>query len=150
MSTDSATQAVAKMEALQKGLDTAAAVAGPAIQQPWSQDLVRLLTFSILGFTAFALLLAAILLWRSSASAGHVLRTIGVILILGLSATVMVIGYDHQQLTPIIGLFGAIAGYLLGRDSRTEQGDGNAPRRGDGQGAGAVAPQQISGGSRPE
>jgi hypothetical protein len=28
----------------------------------------------------------------------------------------MVVGYSNEQLTPIIGLFGAVAGYLLGKD----------------------------------
>ena len=32
------------------------------------------------------------------------------------SALLLVVGYSNEQLTPIVGLFGAIAGYLLGKD----------------------------------
>lgn len=34
---------------------------------------------------------------------------------LGLSPLLLVVGYNNEQSTPIVGLFGAIAGYLLGK-----------------------------------
>jgi hypothetical protein len=42
-----------------------------------------------------------------------VIRALGIISILGL---LLIVGYSNERLTPIIGLFGAIAGYLVGRD----------------------------------
>jgi hypothetical protein len=87
--------------------------------QPWSPEMVKFLTISILGFTCIALLMAAVLLWRSNASGDQVLKVFGVISILVFSALLLVVGYDLNQLTPIIGLFGAIAGYLLGKDTKT-------------------------------
>jgi hypothetical protein len=46
----------------------------------------------------------------------------GLTMILCLSAFLMVTGYGQAKLTPIIGLFGAIAGYLLGKDTKMQVG----------------------------
>jgi CHASE2 domain-containing sensor protein len=87
----------------------------------WSPELVKFLASSVLVFTFFALLLCAVLLWRSRATGYHVLRIFGVITIVGISALLLVVGYSNEQLTPIVGLFGAIAGYLLGKDTTMAQ-----------------------------
>lgn len=86
--------------------------------QPWSPELVQFLAVGVLGFSCIALVMASVLLWRSNAPGYQVLRVFGVITILGFSALLLVVGYNNAQLTPIIGLFGAIAGYLLGKDSK--------------------------------
>ncbi|MCG8093858.1 MAG: hypothetical protein JAZ17_09565 [Candidatus Thiodiazotropha endolucinida] len=86
------------------------------ISQPWSQELVSFLSISVLVFSGAALVMATILLWRASASPEFVLKTLGIITIVGFSALLLIVGYGKDQLTPIIGLFGAIAGYLLGKD----------------------------------
>jgi hypothetical protein len=91
--------------------------------QPWSPGLVQFLAVSVLGFSCLVLAISAVLLWRARASGLQVLRVAGVISILAFSALLLVVGYDNQQLTPIIGLFGAIAGYLLGKDSPPSQGN---------------------------
>lgn len=116
MATDTA-GAMSALDQAQKALDQAPAPA--AAVQPWSQDLVQFLSLGVLGFSCVALMLAAALLWRANASPHQVLRVFGVIAILGFSALLLVVGYNNEQLTPIVGLFGAIAGYLLGKDSRT-------------------------------
>lgn len=87
--------------------------------QPWSPELVQFLAIGVLGFSCVALIMATALLWRSGAPPHQVLRVFGVIIILGFSALLLVVAYDNQQLTPIVGLFGAIAGYLLGKDSKS-------------------------------
>jgi len=46
-----------------------------------------------------------------------------VVIIVGLSALLLVAGFSNDQLTPIVGLFGAIAGYLLGKESKPTKGD---------------------------
>jgi lipopolysaccharide export LptBFGC system permease protein LptF len=109
--------ALAALDTAQTALDQAPAAA--AVLQPWSQDLVQFLSLGVLGFSCIALLLAAALLWRAHASPHQVLRVFGVIAILGFSALLLVVGYNNEQLTPIVGLFGAIAGYLLGKDARS-------------------------------
>lgn len=91
---------------------------GQVLGQPWSQDLVRTLSYTVIGFAVTVLLIAGLLLWRSRASPDVVLKTVGLVMILGLSALLLVVGYNNEQLTPIVGLFGAIAGYLLGKDTK--------------------------------
>jgi|GEM_PF-3272262 len=87
---------------------------------PWTQDLVLILSISILVFTFGALLLGVSLLWRHKAKDAQILHVMGVITIIGVSAFLLVVGYSNEQLTPIIGLFGAIAGYLLGKESNQD------------------------------
>ena len=114
--------ALEALDAAQKAADaaasTAVAIASPPIgNQTWSPELVRFLASSILLFTFGALLLGTLLLWRSRSNAGQTLRALGVISIIGVSALLLIVGYSNEQLTPIVGLFGAIAGYLLGKDT---------------------------------
>jgi hypothetical protein len=61
-------------------------------------------------------------MWRSKAQPHHILRAFGILSIVALSALLMVVGYSNEQLTPIVGLFGAVAGYLLGKEASR---DGN-------------------------
>lgn len=132
MSTDTssslATQA-ADLQQSQAALDATRQVAAKLVNhgvQIWSPDLVKFLSIAILLFTLASLVLCAILLWRSRSPGFHVLRVFGVITIIGVSALLLVVGYSNEQLTPIVGLFGAIAGYLLGKDK-----DGGAAPRSD-------------------
>jgi CHASE2 domain-containing sensor protein len=113
-----AVDAIAALDAAQTAMNATAtqAVAMP-LSQAWSPDLVRFLAIAVLLFTFGALLLGTLLLWRSRSTASQVLRIFGVISIIGVSALLLVVGYSNDQLTPIVGLFGAIAGYLLGKDS---------------------------------
>ena len=113
---------LAALDSAQKSADAAASAAAnaPATQlasQGWSPDLIRFLSSSILVFTFGALVLGTILLWRSRANGAQVLRALGVIAIIGISALLLIVGYSNEQLTPIVGLFGAIAGYLLGKET---------------------------------
>ncbi len=111
-----------ELEQAQEASNTTAQEASTTVGhvvQTWSPELVKFLSVSLLFFTLAALVICAVLLWRSKASGFHVLRVIGVITIIGLSALLLVVGYSSDQLTPIIGLFGAIAGYLLGKDKES-------------------------------
>ncbi len=111
--------AMAALDVAQQAVDVAQ-TAPSTWSQPWSPGLVQFLAIGVLLFSFAALILATALLWRSHAPAHHVLRVFGVITILCFSALLLVIGYSNEQLTPIVGLFGAIAGYLLGKDSRSK------------------------------
>lgn|SRR5690348_9357591 len=94
-----------------------------AAGQPWSPDLIIYLATAILIITALALLLGTFLMWKKSTNGQDVLRLYGVVIIVGLSALLLVVGFSNSQLTPIVGLFGAIAGYLLGKESPKETGE---------------------------
>jgi CHASE2 domain-containing sensor protein len=113
---------MAALNHAQKAVDSGQ-VAAQTLTQPWTQELVRFLAMSVLGFSCAAMLLATALLWRSSASPQYILKIFGLITILGFSALLLVVGYNNEQLTPIIGLFGAIAGYLLGKDTKAHPDD---------------------------
>lgn len=111
--------AVAALQQAQEAHDQAAAtITSGAGAQPWSAELVTSLTLTTLGFTLIVIIIAGALLWRTAASPTNVLRVTGILSILGFATLLLVVGYGNEQLTPIVGLFGAIAGYLLGRDSR--------------------------------
>jgi hypothetical protein len=86
--------------------------------QPWTPELVTYLATAILLITALALVLGSVLMWKRSNSSQDILRLYGVVIIVGLSSLLLVTGFSNEQLTPIVGLFGAIAGYLLGKDSK--------------------------------
>ena len=108
---------LAALDAAQSAFDTAQEAATSGGVQPWTPELVQFLTVSILAFACVALLLATALLWRAKVSAPQVLKIFGIISIITVSSVLLVTGYSNDQLTPIVGLFGAIAGYLLGKDS---------------------------------
>ena len=57
-----------------------------------------------------------------------ILKLFGILSIIGMSSILLVTGYDKDQLTPVVGLFGAISGYLLGKES--ENGPQQAPKIG--------------------
>jgi hypothetical protein len=86
----------------------------------WTTQMVQTLTFAILGLTLCALVMSAILLWSKDRTGNDILRVFGIILIISLSAVLLVIGYSNEQLTPVVGLFGAIAGYLLGHQPKSQ------------------------------
>jgi hypothetical protein len=111
------------MNLAQQAYDAAASANGSAsrsaemaTKQGWTPELVQFLSIAILVFTFLTLFLSTILMWRNKAPGEHILKVFGVVSIIGISALLVVAGYDHVQLTPIVGLFGAVAGYLLGKE----------------------------------
>jgi predicted membrane metal-binding protein len=90
--------------------------AAKAVAAGWTPQVVLQLSSWILMLGALALVLSAALMFRQR-SASHVIRIFGIIIIVTLSTLLVVVGYSNEQLTPVIGLFGAIAGYLLGKES---------------------------------
>jgi hypothetical protein len=94
---------------------------GVVSNQPWSQDLVINLVNGIIFFSALIFLLVTVLMWHINAEPHQIVRIFGILSILSFSMLLMVIGYSNEQLTPVIGLFGAVAGYLLGRDSSKDK-----------------------------
>lgn len=89
----------------------------------WSPDMVQFLTIATFAFLSLTLILCTVLLWRRNATGQQILRVFGIITIIGLSALLLFVGYSNEQLTPIVGLFGAIAGYLLGKDASPQKPD---------------------------
>jgi hypothetical protein len=102
--------------------DAAQGVTVAGTEQPikgdplWSRGVAITMGWSLLLFTVIMLALATALLWRRNMNGVQIVRLFLLVLIISMSAFLVVVGYTDKQLMPIIGLFGAIAGYLLGRD----------------------------------
>lgn len=77
----------------------------------------------LLAFGFLAVLLVGVLLLRNR-RADDVLRTVGVILIIFATLFLVVAGYDDKQIAPVIGLYGTIAGYLLGKSTSSDRATG--------------------------
>jgi hypothetical protein len=88
------------------------------VQQPWSPELVTKLSGSFLVFGAAICAVTALLLWRKCKS-GDILRAFSLPLIIVSAVYLVVTGYSDQQISSVIGLLGAIAGYILGSKEST-------------------------------
>lgn len=74
-----------------------------------------MLSLTIVGFHAVALAIVAILIIRRpDLEIADLTRLIGLILIIGGALLLVSSGFDKDQITGVVGLMGAIAGYLLG------------------------------------
>ena len=80
----------------------------------WTPQLVIRLSLGIGFFAILLFVLITILLWRRR-NAEQVLRTFGILVIIFAAIFLVIAGYSDSQITPVIGLLGTIAGYLLGR-----------------------------------
>ncbi len=85
--------------------------------QPYSNPDLMHLSGMVLIFIGVAFVLCTLLLWYRKSDPVDILRVFGILSIVGLSVLMLMAGFSNEQLTPIIGLFGAIAGYLLGKES---------------------------------
>ena len=84
----------------------------------------RMLTILFLGFGVLVLIMACVLLIKFSNDCNIAFKYfIIVLLILGMLVLIPV-GYSNDQISPAVGLFGTIAGYLLGK---TESSNKNTP-----------------------
>ena len=93
----------------------------------WSPTLVCQLSLGIGAFAVFILVCVTVLLKRleDPLMPEQILRTFGILVIIFAAVFLVIAGYSDTQITPVIGLLGTIAGYLLGR--KTDQ----PPARGD-------------------
>jgi hypothetical protein len=73
------------------------------------------LSILILIFGVAVLVLETVLLLKSKANPAYVFRTFAVTVILIGTLFVIAAGFGSEQIAPAMGLFGTIAGYLLGR-----------------------------------
>ncbi|MBW7901729.1 MAG: hypothetical protein H3C26_09645 [Rhodocyclaceae bacterium] len=83
----------------------------------WRADEAMTISAVVLVFGVTILVLAAILLRRTVVSADSILRVFGTVLIIIGAIFLVVAGYTEQQMGPVMGLLGTIAGYLLGKSN---------------------------------
>ena len=88
----------------------------------WSAQDAMTISASVLVFGCFIMLLCTILLYRGTTS-HDILKLFGTMIIVISAVFLVVAGYSDTQITPIVGLLGTIAGYLLGSKDTTEQDD---------------------------
>lgn len=80
-----------------------------------------MLTLMVIGLTLVALTMQYLLLKKTTRlKAEDTLRVFGVTLILMGTLFAITAGYSSSQIAPAVGLFGTVAGYLLGRVDRKE------------------------------
>ena len=102
--------------ATQKANEAAEALKGNFHLGPswWDKTTVLTLALSLLVFALIVLGLMTFLIIRTE-RVGPILRAFGVPLIITAAAFLIVTGFSDQQISPVIGLLGTIAGYLLGK-----------------------------------
>ncbi len=78
---------------------------------------VGLLIFSLIliGIEALIIIKA-----KTTWAPTNIIKVIGLTLIVTFSALLVVAGYDQDQMGPVIGLLGVIAGYLLGTNEQAK------------------------------
>ena len=119
------------LEALRAAADEAEqayAQAGGPTPGEWTQIMVPL-TVGILIFGLVVLLLMSYVLLRSNRPPISILRAFCVPLIIVAALVLVIAGYTQDQIAPVIGLLGSIAGYLLGK---SDAGGPEPPIKGSG------------------
>jgi len=87
--------------------------------QPWSKDMVLYLSLAILVFGLLVIVVMVYLVFKGK-DADQVLRVCALPLIIVAAIFLVVVGYTSEQIAPVMGLLGAIAGYILGSKRSSE------------------------------
>jgi hypothetical protein len=89
---------------------------------PWKQ-IIQLGFVAVIGITS--LLIQYAMLSKTASTPSDIIKGGVLILIITLSVSSLIFGFDDKQVAPIVGLFGTIIGFLLGKADSTI-GDKNA------------------------
>lgn len=76
-----------------------------------------ILSCEVLLFGIIVLLILFVLFRKREATPDDILKTLAVVLVIIGSLFTMTAGFSSAQIAPIIGLFGTIVGYIIGRRS---------------------------------
>ena len=85
----------------------------------WSPNDAMTISASVLVFGLIVMVLASRAL-QKGIPAALVMRLFGMLTIVVMAVFLVVAGYDSQQIAPVTGLLGTLAGYLLGKSSGAE------------------------------
>lgn len=98
----------------------------------WSTTSAMTMSTVVLAFGVLVIVFATYLIQQGKSSEA-VLRIFGTILIIVIAVFLVVVGYSDTQISPVMGLLGTIAGYLLGKEGRdTTTGSDPGARSRDG------------------
>jgi len=87
-----------------------------SFQEAISTDTEIAKALVVLTFGLFVLILQAISLKQAKASAEIVMLSFVINVVIVSSLYALAVGYDDQQVAPVFSLYGAIIGYLLGKE----------------------------------
>jgi hypothetical protein len=97
----------------------------------WTPQLAINMGAGIFLFGVLFFGMISLLIWKNK-SVDNLLRIFGILLIIVASVFLVIVGYSDQQIAPVMGLMGTIAGYLLSRRVEPAPGSGdNAPNSSD-------------------
>jgi len=111
-----------QLGALDKG-QTTVQIQVPSLPSTWwtAQNAMTISTV-VLGFALVVLCLLTYLVVKKPSSDGEmILRVFGTVIIIFGALFLVVAGYSDNQMAPVMGLLGTIAGYLLGRTGVKEK-----------------------------
>jgi hypothetical protein len=74
------------------------------------------LSLIVLLFGIFVIALQTIIIRKSEFNANDIVKIYGLSFIIIATLFIITAGYDSEQIAPAMGLFGTIAGYILGRN----------------------------------
>lgn len=83
----------------------------------WSTTNAMTISSVVLGFGILVILVTGVLLRSGKHDPLQLLRIFGTIVILVMAVFLVVAGYNDQQIAPVLGLLGTVAGYLLGKET---------------------------------
>lgn len=95
----------------------------------WTPKLVSQLSIGIGSFAILSFIFVTFLIWKRRATPEQILRTFGILIIVFCAVFLVIAGYSQTQITPVIGLLGTIAGYLLGRRPEATPDSENGKKR---------------------
>lgn len=87
----------------------------------WTKHDEMTMGAAVLLWSALVLAMMAFLITREKADPGAMLKLFGTILVVVMSVFLVVVGYTQDQIAPVVGLLGTIAGYLLGKPTKAPE-----------------------------
>lgn len=106
-----------KVSAAEAAVEATKQIVAPSTDAIWDKQTVLTLSIAILIFGLFALFIVTYLL-KTKPLSPILLPAFALPLIIISAIFLVVTGYSQEQIAPVIGLLGSIAGYLLGRIDR--------------------------------
>ncbi len=87
----------------------------PEYSREWT-SIEIVLSVSMLVFTLVLIIVEAMIIMKAEKSwaPASILKVLGLTLIICISALLVIAGYGKDQIGPVMGLLGVVAGYLLG------------------------------------
>lgn len=113
---------ISKLIASQEVQPTASAPVQMVKASWWTADNAMTISASVLVFGLCVMLMSARALIRGIPAAA-ILRLFGMLTIIVMAVFLIVAGYNTEQVAPVVGLLGTLAGYLVGRSASSEIAD---------------------------